>query len=99
MRLTELRPKFFVDTHEGRQGLGVNFDCPHCVPRMLEERQRISIPFANPLDGGRPPAWARVAWQRSGETFEDLTLTPSIDFKHANGGWHGFITNGEMVTV
>jgi hypothetical protein len=34
-----------------------------------------------------------VLWQRTGETFETLTLTPSVDCS-AWGHWHGFITNG-----
>lgn len=96
MRLAELRPKFFGDPP--RRGLGVNFDCPHCASLSPDERQTISIPFANPLDGG-PPVDERLAWQRTGSTFEDLTLTPSIDFRHAGGAWHGFITNGEVISA
>lgn len=34
-------------------------------------------------------------WQRTGETFEDMTLTPSIDAS-ASGHWHGFITRGDI---
>ena len=33
-------------------------------------------------------------WQRTGETFEDLTLTPSVDASPA-GCWHGFVTKGD----
>ncbi len=36
-----------------------------------------------------------VLWQRTGETFETLTLSPSVDASRA-GCWHGFITNGEV---
>lgn len=36
-----------------------------------------------------------IHWQRSGDTFETLTLSPSIDASRA-GHWHGFITNGEV---
>lgn len=39
-----------------------------------------------------PPGYL---WQRSGETFESLTLTPSVDAS-ASGHWHGFITAGEV---
>lgn len=35
-----------------------------------------------------------VHWQREG-TFEDMTITPSIDASAARH-WHGFITNGEI---
>ncbi len=36
-----------------------------------------------------------IHWQRTGDTFETLTLTPSIDASRA-GHWHGFITDGEV---
>ena len=36
-----------------------------------------------------------VLWKRAGDTFEALTMTPSIDCS-AWGCWHGFITNGEI---
>lgn len=35
-----------------------------------------------------------IAWQRTGDDFETLSCTPSIDASQA-GHWHGFITNGE----
>jgi len=35
-------------------------------------------------------------WQRTGETFEDMTLSPSIDASNS-GHWHGHITNGEVL--
>lgn len=34
-----------------------------------------------------------VLWTRTGDTFENLSLSPSIDCSKW-GGWHGFITNG-----
>ena len=58
---------------------------------------RINIWFANPLDGGPPisdPDRPRCLWQRTGDTFETLTLSPSVD---ASPDWHGWIRNGEMV--
>jgi hypothetical protein len=36
-----------------------------------------------------------VLWQRTGDDFEDLTLTPSIDASNS-GHWHGFITGGQI---
>lgn len=36
-----------------------------------------------------------IAWQRSGDNFDNLTLTPSIDASRS-GHWHGFVTNGEI---
>lgn len=34
-------------------------------------------------------------WTRSGDTWDALTLTPSIDASKA-GCWHGHITNGDV---
>jgi hypothetical protein len=36
-----------------------------------------------------------IIWQRTGETFDDLTLTPSIDAS-PSGHWHGYVTNGQV---
>lgn len=37
-----------------------------------------------------------IIWGRTGETFETLTLSPSIDAS-ASGHWHGFVTGGQIV--
>jgi hypothetical protein len=91
VRLAELDPTW-IATGEGRRGMGVMFLCPHCRDTYVGGF------FANPLDGG-PPAGPehtpRPRWQRSGDTFETLTITPSIDAS-ASGHWHGFVTNGEV---
>ncbi|MFI5296538.1 MAG: DUF6527 family protein [Polyangiales bacterium] len=100
MRLTDLSPRWVgVSDPTPRRRLGVTFDCPHC------RTTRLGVFFANPLDGGEryvdppptngAPPIARKHWQRTGETFETLTLTPSIDAS-ADGHWHGHITNGEV---
>lgn len=73
-----------------REKIGLICDCPKCG-----EDHPLFVPFANPLDGG-PPTHP-VAWRRSGDTFETLTLTPSILRKDC--GWHGFIRNGLIVTA
>lgn len=36
----------------------------------------------------------KILWHREGDTFETLTLTPSIDASKF-GCWHGYITAGE----
>lgn len=105
MKLTDLHPEWMNAGGEGitradgspaplRQGVGVLFDCPcgseHC--------QQLYIPFANPLDGSVP----KRGWQRTGETFDTLTLTPSILRLATTSvccGWHGYVTNGEILTV
>jgi len=48
-----------------------------------------------------------VSWDRQGESFDTLTLRPSIlrlKWKDRAGrehgcGWHGFITNGVVTSV
>ncbi len=106
MKLTELNPTWCSAGGEGisdkdgnpvpvRHGIGVIFDCPCGCD------QRCFVLFANPLDGGPPVHDERAQWQRTNDTFESLTTTPSILRSKDKGGcgWHGFITNGEIITV
>lgn len=91
MRLTDLDPNFWT-AEAGRAGQGITFLCPCCLT------QHLGVWFANPVDGG-PPAPPELSpaprWQRSGDTLETLTLSPSIDAS-ASGHWHGFIVDGEI---
>jgi len=54
---------------------GVHFDCP-------EGHEGCShvIPFSPAFDGSPTPGWQQngAVWQRTGDTFETLTLSPSI---------------------
>ncbi len=101
MRLVELNPQFVQSGGEGisnadgspvpaRPGVGLTFDCPCGC------NERCYTPFANPFDGGPPVEPNRPCWHRTGETFDTMTLTPSI-LRVGGCGWHGFITNGEAV--
>jgi hypothetical protein len=96
MRLVDLDPGWWTE-HEGRSGMGVVFECPHCKADG-RDFTHLGVWFANPIDGG-PPASPECRpvprWQRTGDTFETLTLTPSIDVSKC-GHWHGHITNGEI---
>jgi len=92
MLLTELDPNWWT-TIAGRTGMGLTFLCPHC------KTQYLGVWFSNPLDGGAqatPDLNPAPRWLRTGDTFETLTLTPSIDAS-ASGHWHGHIHNGEIV--
>lgn len=76
--------------------MGITFECPrhHHTPH----EDFLGVWFANPIDGGppAPPDGTNTArWQRAGDTFETLTLTPSVDCSQV-GCWHGFIRNGEI---
>jgi len=85
-----------------RRGMGLTFNCP------VHRNHRLGVMFANPIDGLPGDATAKYRWHRDGDTFETLTLGPSIDASgnKADVGehvgmiqtpcWHGFITNGEI---
>lgn len=98
MRLSELNPEF-VNSYGGVRGVGIAFDCP-CGDR--DEEHRCYVPFKNALDGTTDFKQTSEphTWQRAGETFEELTLTPSIHRVKERGGcgWHGFVTNGDVTT-
>lgn len=80
-----------------RTGIGLFFDCP------IHADCWVAVRFANPLDGGGTfmhpdePA-ATPAWQRTGEDFATLTLSPSIRVLGGADGceWHGFIRGGKF---
>jgi hypothetical protein len=106
VKLTDLAPSFVGSGGEGvtaaqgnpvprREGIGISFDCP-CGSCGFP----LFVAFANPLDGGTP-FHEKPVWQRTGDTFETLTLTPSILRSKEKGGcgWHGYITNGEARSV
>lgn len=104
MRLVDLNPRWGIDADlvvdgevrhfEGRHGMAVSFDCP-CGCRGTERETRLAVWFENPIDGLPKTDDATRWWARTGDTFETLTLTPSIDVSH-RGHWHGHITNGEI---
>lgn len=109
MKLTDLHPEFIGHGGEGvsdsdgnpvprREGCGLICDCP-CGKCDPEDGGQLFVPFANPLDGG-PSHDPRGGWQRTGETFETLTLTPSIlrISSPSSCGWHGWIRNGEVIS-
>jgi hypothetical protein len=95
----------FVET-DGRR-VGVQFCCPAC------RRERILVPFALPPSGdARELNVHGVVWQRTGDTLETLTLSPSVNFRHVYGGlgsdsseprtectWHGWVRDGQAVSA
>ena len=104
MRLVELEPRWASDADiviggvskhfENRFGMACSFWCPCCLG-VAGKETRLAVWFANPIDGLPPTDDATNLWHRTGETFETLTLSPSIDAsKH--GHWHGFLVNGEV---
>jgi hypothetical protein len=100
MKLTELNPKFLDSGGEGvtnadgspapeRRGVALAIDCPCGCGRQL------CVPFKNPFDGG-PSIYGDRGWTREGDTFDNLTLSPSIQ-RMDGCGWHGFVRNGETI--
>jgi hypothetical protein len=114
MRLTELEPRWIglsgtvnpsgEEWHEGDGTVtfGISFLCPKT------RDHRIAVQFEPHLGDVAHTHWpaglVRIGqhiWTRGGDTFDTLTLSPSIDasqYTECGGGcWHGFIRNGEVV--
>ena len=100
MKLIDLNPRWVAIGDGGEMIIGISFNSP-------QTGKRLACLFANPID---PKGWIpkigncmdnpafmpeSKRWNRSGETFDDLTLSPSLDFS-AHGEWHGFISNGQV---
>jgi hypothetical protein len=108
MRLADLEPRWTVRRLDvGRTdyslwpeplfATGVTFLCPHCGKERLGVQFEPALDPAGILPTFIDPPWDRdrPIWKRTGDTFETLTLTPSVDASKS-GHWHGFITNGEI---
>lgn len=65
-RLVDCNPRWI--TSGCRDGVGLMFDCPEGHADC-----RHGIPFTPGLDGRD-----HASWQRTGDTFETITLSPSI---------------------
>jgi hypothetical protein len=101
MRLTELEPRWVASNWDSALGgikFGITFLCPHC------RTQRLAVCFDPPIGRDErlqlnawadPRANAKHVWKREGDTFDTLTLAPSVDAS-SSGHWHGFITNGAI---
>lgn len=92
MRLLDLDPRWFTEG-DSPDLVGITFNCPCCGGK-----NRLGVLFKEPIDRDGLPTdthWTEqeTLWTRTGETFETLSLSPSIDCSKF-GHWHGFITNG-----
>jgi hypothetical protein len=96
-----LAPPFYI---------GLSFDCPHCKPVKcptcghLPEVKRLAVKFWPPIDTQGVAKSFQIAIpdhgghrRTGGETFDTLTLAPSIGFDEI-GHWHGHLTNGEVTS-
>lgn len=103
MKLTDLNPEWIGSGGAGitnsadgspvprREGTMLMFSCPCGCP------EPIAVYVNPPLDGQPADERCKPVWQRTGDAFESLTLTPSI-LRRGGCGWHGFVTNGEIIT-
>ncbi len=97
MKLTDLNPRW---TGAGTIITGITFDCPHCFTQRLGVLFENSIDPEKWLDKGVTRPHTEREWKRQGDTFDTLTLSPSIDVTgnlQFKDHWHGFITNGKVV--
>jgi hypothetical protein len=76
-KLVDLNPKWMEGRYAGADGAicGVRFDCPEGHADCWH-----AIPFTPDLAGVARESWQTngAVWQRVGDTFETLSLSPSI---------------------
>ena len=94
-RLVDLNPEWM--TKDGVGIYGIRFDCPCGAPKRDAPGSHFhGWPVC---DGGRVGVHFSHAegncWQRTGEDFETLTLSPSL---HLEGHWHGWLQNGVLTS-
>lgn len=69
------------------------------APVSLEARELWPLLWPRPDNApDRVTVPPGVCWDRTGETFEVLSLLPSIDASRS-GHWHGFVRLGEIVNA
>lgn len=99
MRLTQLNPKWIGFSQWAASSppyyIGMSFDSP-------TTGRRLAVLFWPPIDPenigplvANHKSGEKLYWDRTGDTFEALTLSPSINFENASD-WHGFVTDGEI---
>lgn len=112
-RLIDLEPTWI---ERAGRAVGIRFVCPRDDgPGPHVEGHQVAVLFENPLDGGpaHPDDPSCVGnnrgrrWRRGGDTFETMSLSPSVDCTTAEGCpkedhrqcshthcWHGHVTSG-----
>lgn len=82
-----------VDSHGHLvRGVGVLMDCP-CGADPADHR--LCVPFTVAVDG---QPWGRNTrcWERTGDTIDTLTLSPSVQAA-TSCQWHGWIRDGAAI--
>ncbi len=108
MRLVDLKPRW-INLPQAAPGvrfyIGVSFLCPTdehspCPTCGGQRGRRLAVRFWPPIDPDNALAMmgdyphANFHQRVSGDTFDTLTLSPSIGLDPI---WHGTITNGEIL--
>ena len=99
IKLSDLNPRWCGAGGEGisdkdgnpvpyRANVAILFDCPCGCDSTVH------LTISNPL-GGADPIRETNTWERTGDTFETLTLTPSFQ-RRSHCGYHGWVTSGEV---
>lgn len=91
-KLTDCKPRFVAIP--GRSGMGMIFDVPGDTREFPLSG---GVWFDKPTDGGEPVK-DKPLWKRTGNTFENMTLEPSIRIFGEKGAevWHGYLRNGVL---
>lgn len=97
MKLVDLNPRWYEAVAAGNR-VGFTFDCPCCAgASRLAVAVHLDGTNLDP-DPDNPQQFAagEHVWTiSSGDGFENLSLTPSVDAS-GSGHWHGYITNGTI---
>jgi hypothetical protein len=95
-RLVDLNPQW-IRNHGTDEVHGVAFDCPCGAKETCPVRGRCLVPTKTCLTGAPVTAdSAAMGWTVTGTNFDDLTLSPSVNYRDH---WHGHVTNGELTSV
>lgn len=100
MKLTELDPQWITsDLFMFRSPTG-HGNWLTCKRVAMSRREQMDALW--PKDKSREgwpivPTVPEMAWRFEGNDFNTMTVFPSIDAS-SSGNWHGFITNGEIIT-
>lgn len=93
--------EYLVHTSRLDNAQGMVFLCPSCFEKNggAVGTHAVEVTFASRGAENHQGSHGRDGtpsrWSVSGSSFDDLTLTPSVDLT-PGCAWHGFITNGEI---
>lgn len=87
--LLKYNPKWLGILRPG-SGEGLSLDCPVCGAS-----HKLVVYFDNPVDGKEKASWQQIVWKRTGDSFENITIEPSIQYQC----FHGWIEKGQVIDI